>query len=155
MFQFPRFAWRPYVFRTPYLSRTQESGDRDQDFLKHWTYRFNLKDFLFPDFCLLCPEKVGFPIRKSTDQRVLASPRGLSQPITSFIASQCQGIHKMPLCAWFALSWLSVQISENRNQKSEFLMIETNRFNLKNVLISDIPISNIWLISVIKLVIRD
>ena len=51
---------------------------------------------------------VGFPIRKSTDQRVLASPRGLSQPITSFFASQCQGIHKMPLCAWFALSWLSV-----------------------------------------------
>jgi len=42
---------------------------------------------------------VGFPIRKSTDQRILASPRGLSQPITSFVASQCQGIHKMPLCA--------------------------------------------------------
>ena len=40
---------------------------------------------------------VGFPIRKSTDQRILASPRGLSQPITSFFASQCQGIHKMPL----------------------------------------------------------
>lgn len=40
---------------------------------------------------------VGFPIRKSTDQRILASPRGLSQPITSFIASQCQGIHKMLL----------------------------------------------------------
>lgn len=52
---------------------------------------------------------VGFPIRISTDQRVLASPRGFSQPITSFFASQCQGIHKMPLCAWFALSWLSAQ----------------------------------------------
>src|SRR5690606_8921849 len=30
--------------------------------------------------------KVGFPIRKSTDQRVFAPPRSLSQRITSFIA---------------------------------------------------------------------
>jgi hypothetical protein len=43
------------------------------------------------------PKGWGFPIRKSTDQRVLASPRGLSQRATSFIASQCQGIHQMPL----------------------------------------------------------
>jgi hypothetical protein len=28
---------------------------------------------------------------------VLALPRGLSQRATSFIASQCQGIHQMPL----------------------------------------------------------
>ena len=39
----------------------------------------------------------GFPIRRSTDQKVLALPRGLSQRATSFIASQCQGIHQMPL----------------------------------------------------------
>ena len=39
----------------------------------------------------------GFPIRKSTDQSLLAAPRGLSQRATSFIASQCQGIHQMPL----------------------------------------------------------
>ncbi len=39
----------------------------------------------------------GFPIRKSTDQSLLATPRGLSQRATSFIASQCQGIHQMPL----------------------------------------------------------
>ena len=39
---------------------------------------------------------MGFPIRRSTDQRVLAPPRGLSQRATSFIASQCQGIHRMP-----------------------------------------------------------
>ena len=39
----------------------------------------------------------GFPIRKSADQRVLAPPHGLSQRATSFIASQCQGIHQMPL----------------------------------------------------------
>ena len=39
----------------------------------------------------------GCPIRRSTDQRLLAPPRGLSQRATSFIASQCQGIHQMPL----------------------------------------------------------
>ena len=43
------------------------------------------------------PKGPGFPIRKSTDQRALAPPRGLSQRATSFIASQCQGIHQMPL----------------------------------------------------------
>ena len=40
--------------------------------------------------------KVGFPIRKSPDQRVLTPSRSLSQPATSFIASDCQGIHQMP-----------------------------------------------------------
>ncbi len=40
---------------------------------------------------------MGFPIRKSSDQRLLPSPRRLSQGATSFIASECQGIHQMPL----------------------------------------------------------
>ena len=39
---------------------------------------------------------MGFPIRKFTDQCLLAAPRDLSQRATSFIASQCQGIHQMP-----------------------------------------------------------
>jgi hypothetical protein len=39
---------------------------------------------------------VGCPIRRSRDQRLLASPPGFSQRATSFIASQCQGIHQMP-----------------------------------------------------------
>ena len=43
--------------------------------------------------------KVGFPIRKYADQRVLAPPRILSQRATSFIASQCQGIRQKPLVA--------------------------------------------------------
>ena len=38
----------------------------------------------------------GFPIRTSTDQRLFAPPRSFSQRITSFIASQRQGIHQMP-----------------------------------------------------------
>ena len=33
------------------------------------------------------PKGVGFPIRKSPDQSLLATPRGLSQRATSFIAS--------------------------------------------------------------------
>ena len=38
----------------------------------------------------------GFPIRISTDQSLLAAPRGFSQRATSFIASWRQGIHQMP-----------------------------------------------------------
>ena len=38
----------------------------------------------------------GCPIRRSRDHRSLASPPGFSQRATSFIASQCQGIHQMP-----------------------------------------------------------
>jgi hypothetical protein len=41
--------------------------------------------------------RVGFPIRKFTDQSLFAAPRDLSQRTTSFIASQRQGIHRTPL----------------------------------------------------------
>ena len=40
---------------------------------------------------------VGFPIRKSPGQSLLAALRGLSQLATSFIACFCQGIHHAPL----------------------------------------------------------
>ncbi len=43
------------------------------------------------------PEGLGFPIRKSTGQRLFAPHRSLSQRTTSFIASCRQGIHRMPL----------------------------------------------------------
>jgi hypothetical protein len=43
--------------------------------------------------------QVGFPIRKSPDQRLCAAPRSLSQLATSFIACFCQGIHRAPLVA--------------------------------------------------------
>ena len=42
-------------------------------------------------------ESRGCPIRKFSDQSSFAAPRNISQRITSFIASQCQGIHQMPL----------------------------------------------------------
>jgi hypothetical protein len=41
----------------------------------------------------------GCPIRKSPDYRLYAATRSLSQLTTSFIASQCQGIHHTPLFA--------------------------------------------------------
>jgi hypothetical protein len=47
-------------------------------------------------FSIRYPKGVGCPIRMSTDQRLLAAPRGFSQRATSFIASWCQGIHRMP-----------------------------------------------------------
>src|SRR4029079_16865960 len=48
-------------------------------------------------------EARGFPIRKSSDQSSFAAPRSLSQRTTSFIASQRQGIHQMPLSRLIAL----------------------------------------------------
>ena len=42
------------------------------------------------------PSKLGFPIRISAGQRLLAPHHGFSQPVTSFIASMRQGIHQMP-----------------------------------------------------------
>ncbi len=41
----------------------------------------------------------GFPIRTSWDQRLCAATPGLTQLTTSFIASLCQGIHRVPFGA--------------------------------------------------------
>ena len=43
----------------------------------------------------------GCPIRKSADQRSFAPTRSLSQLITSFIASESQGIRHAPLFTFF------------------------------------------------------
>ena len=45
------------------------------------------------------PSSTGWvaPFGINADQRLFAPPRGLSQPITSFIASESQGIHHTPL----------------------------------------------------------
>ena len=53
----------------------------------------------------------GFPIRKSTDQCLFTAPRGLSQLVTSFFGSWCQGIHLMLFVTWTycspILRWVS------------------------------------------------
>ena len=46
----------------------------------------------------------GCPIRKSSDQRLFAPTRSLSQLITSFIASESQGIRHAPLLTFFIIA---------------------------------------------------
>src|SRR6476659_9261764 len=41
----------------------------------------------------------GFPIRTPPDQSLLAAPRSVSSPATSFIGSWRQGIHPVPCVA--------------------------------------------------------
>ena len=43
----------------------------------------------------------GCPIRKSADRFVCADPRGLSQLIASFLASESQGIPRTPFVIFF------------------------------------------------------
>ena len=47
--------------------------------------------------------RIGCPIRKSPDRRLFAPPRSLSQLITSFIASESQGIHRTLLCTFLTI----------------------------------------------------
>ena len=55
---------------------------------------------------------VGFPIRKSVGQCLFAANHSLSQLVTSFIGSWCQGIHLTLLFAWtsciFPILWFSL-----------------------------------------------
>src|SRR5437016_8747219 len=64
---------------------------------------FTSQGSLVPDYGFIGPyggfTPVGFPIRKSPGQCLLAALRGLSQLATSFIAFFCQGIHHAPLVA--------------------------------------------------------
>ena len=80
--------------------------------------------FQFPGFALILlwiqfriPLRVGYPIRKFTDQSLFAAPRDLSQRTTSFIASQRQGIHRMPLRHLIALI-INTQ-TDDREQMSD------------------------------------
>src|ERR1700760_4124659 len=59
--------------------------------------------FQFSTFALLQSvfNRLGFPIRKSPDQFIFADPRCLSQLITSFIASESQGIPRVPFLSFF------------------------------------------------------
>jgi hypothetical protein len=92
MFQFPGFAFYPYVFRIKYLlsdNQKSETGSPDRN-PRPPASKFQLS-------------KVGCPIRKSAGQRPFAPHHSLSQRTTSFIASYRQGIHQMPLGRLIAL----------------------------------------------------
>jgi hypothetical protein len=60
----------------------------------------------------LCSHSLDFSIRKSPDHRLLASPRGLSQLATSFIAFLRQGIHT------HALSSLTIKFTLHTSRYS-------------------------------------
>ena len=72
------------------------------------------KMFQFPRFASLHKQGyqsfrlVGCPIRISPDQRLFAPTRGLTQLITSFIASMSLGIHHSPFPTFFRYSTVSV-----------------------------------------------
>src|SRR5438309_1963707 len=57
-----------------------------------------------------CSHRLGSPIRKSPDHRLLASPRGLSQLIASFIAYLRQGIHTHALSSLTIKSILNTDV---------------------------------------------
>ena len=47
---------------------------------------------------------MGFPIRIPADQRFFAAPRRFSQLSTSFIATVCLGIHRVPLSTFSCMA---------------------------------------------------
>ena len=68
------------------------------------------------------PEGMGCPIRTPTDQHFCAAPRGFSQLYTSFIASACQGIHRVPLITSIirlALAALAPERTKTPNTSSQ------------------------------------
>ena len=53
--------------------------------------------FITLSFQIMMTLRPGFPIRIPQDQCLFITPLSFSQCITSFFASDCQGIHQMPL----------------------------------------------------------
>ena len=54
---------------------------------------------------------MGFPIRRSSGQSLFAAHRGLSQLATSFVAVLRQGIHRTPLIACYATTFVLLRSS--------------------------------------------
>ena len=61
-------------------------------------------------------------IRKSADQCLYAAPRSLSQLVTSFFGSQCQGILHMLFHAWTTF-WLSLDIQLFSRFELQFYLV--------------------------------
>ena len=69
----------------------------------------------------------GCPIRTSRDQRVFAPTPGFSQLITSFIASESPGIHRLPLLT-FSTHTRRRYILLHRRRMSHFFQLALLRF---------------------------
>ena len=75
---------------------------------------------------------LGSPIRISADQCLFTAPHGFSQCITSFFASDCQGIHQMPLpIAWFLqYKHFAFTICSYHLNKKSFLPVILSNFGV-------------------------
>ena len=96
-------------------------------------------DYGFIKWSLILHQR-GFPIRKSADRSLFAAPRSLSQLVTSFVGSWCQGIHLVLFFTWtslfcFLFAWVSQIIC--LQWKSFFLITLQSgifRFRLRNAI---------------------
>ena len=74
-----------FRFRSPLLAESRLMFQFPE--FPAYTYGFSIRSVIL--------HHGGFPIRKSADQYLFTAPRSLSQLVTSFFGSQCQGIHLM------------------------------------------------------------
>ena len=108
MFQFPGFALIPLWIQriSPFTyDLLPVNGSEPRTPSRQWSRphsQFAISQFANPSTDNRS-QKVGSPIRKFTDQSLFAAPHDLSQRTTSFIASQRQGIHRIPLRHLIAL----------------------------------------------------
>ena len=72
----------------------------------------------------------GCPIRKSSDQRLFAPTRSLSQLITSFIASESQGIRHAPLLTFFQTFYSRTGIGSGIASFYQYCVLEHVRFDI-------------------------
>ena len=86
----------------------------------------------------------GFPIRKSADRSSFAAPRSLSQLVTSFIGSWCQGIHLMLFLAWTSSSFKFSQLKLSLS----CLSLANNWLGYHLLFWKDLTIRHFWLIVV-------
>jgi len=146
MFQFPGFAFIPLFYSENKYLLLISVGPKTASGVSHrndpcrpiGTQTSALCGFHFKFPCASSEQqrsKVGFPIRRFTDQSLFAAPHDLSQRTTSFIASQRQGIHQIPLrhlIALIAKARFGGRRTDHREQRTCVL----------RCLSSDVPIPN-------------
>jgi hypothetical protein len=104
-----------FRFRSPLLAESRLMS------FPPGTEMFQFPGFASPPYVFRWryPKGVGCPIRISTDQSLLAAPRGFSQRATSFIASWCQGIHRMPFSRSRSMTRLATRLHHAQKPSSE------------------------------------
>jgi hypothetical protein len=103
-----------FRFRSPLLAESRLMS------VPPGTEMFQFPGFASPPYVFRWryPKGVGCPIRISTDQSLLAAPRGFSQRATSFIASWCQGIHRMPFSRSRSMTRLATRLHHAQKPSS-------------------------------------